>query len=112
MCGSSKVMLVCNLSPEAISTQETLSSLNFASRAAQVELGPVKRVTADKQASSGGVAGASEGGGDARPSSACSSPTRGPSGLRTSRLGDRASPVPSVGGSPRPSGSFAKPARH
>ena len=36
LCGSSKVMLVCNLSPEAASATETLSSLNFASRAAQV----------------------------------------------------------------------------
>ncbi|CAL5228511.1 g11661 [Coccomyxa viridis] len=43
LCGSSKVMLVCNLSPEAASAGETLSSLNFASRAAQVELGPAKR---------------------------------------------------------------------
>ena len=30
LCGSSKVLLVCNLSPESASTQETLSSLNFA----------------------------------------------------------------------------------
>ena len=36
LCGCSKVMLVCNLSPEAASAGETLSSLNFASRAAQV----------------------------------------------------------------------------
>lgn len=36
LCGSSKVMLVCNLSPEASSASETLSSLNFALRAAQV----------------------------------------------------------------------------
>lgn len=43
LCGSSKVMLVCNLSPEAASASETLSSLNFAARAAQVELGPAKR---------------------------------------------------------------------
>lgn len=38
LCGSSKVMLVCNLSPEPASASETLSSLNFASRAAQVIL--------------------------------------------------------------------------
>ena len=38
LCGSSKVMLVCNLSPEAASASETLSSLNFAQRAAQVSL--------------------------------------------------------------------------
>ena len=38
LCGSSKMMLVCNLSPERASASETLSSLNFASRAAQVIL--------------------------------------------------------------------------
>jgi len=38
LCGSSKVMLVCNLSPEAASAGETLSSLNFAARAAQVNI--------------------------------------------------------------------------
>ncbi|KAK9804341.1 hypothetical protein WJX72_008150 [[Myrmecia] bisecta] len=43
LCGSSKVLLVCNLSPEPGSASETLSSLNFASRAAQVELGPAKK---------------------------------------------------------------------
>ena len=37
LCGSSKVMLVCNLAPEAASGTETQSSLNFASRAAQVQ---------------------------------------------------------------------------
>lgn len=36
LCGSSKVLLVCCISPEASSAQESLSSLNFASRAAQV----------------------------------------------------------------------------
>ena len=41
LCGSSKVMLVCNLSPEAASATETLSSLNFASRAAQVQDPPL-----------------------------------------------------------------------
>jgi hypothetical protein len=46
LCGSSKVLLVCNLSPEAASCPETLSSLNFASRAAQVELGQARRVAA------------------------------------------------------------------
>ncbi len=39
LCGSSKVLLVCQLSPESVSCPETLSSLNFASRAAQVGLG-------------------------------------------------------------------------
>ena len=38
LSGSSKVMLVCNLSPEAASAGETLSSLNFAARAAQVNI--------------------------------------------------------------------------
>lgn len=38
LCGSSKVMLVCNISPEAVSSSETLSSLNFALRASQVSL--------------------------------------------------------------------------
>ena len=36
LCGSSKVLLVCCVSPEADSAQESISSLNFASRAAQV----------------------------------------------------------------------------
>jgi hypothetical protein len=40
---SSKTLLVCNLAPEAASTSETLSSLNFAARAAKVELGPSRR---------------------------------------------------------------------
>ncbi|MEW5311300.1 MAG: hypothetical protein WDW38_003028 [Sanguina aurantia] len=46
LCGTSKVLLVCNLSPESVSSSETLSSLNFASRAAQVELGSASRVRA------------------------------------------------------------------
>lgn len=33
---SSKALLVCNLSPDAASTSETLSSVHFAARAAQV----------------------------------------------------------------------------
>ena len=36
LCGSSKVLLVCCISPEAASAAESLSSLNFAARAAQV----------------------------------------------------------------------------
>jgi len=44
LCGSSKVMLVCNVSPEADSVSETLSSLQFASRASQVEMGQAKKV--------------------------------------------------------------------
>jgi len=43
LCGSSKVMLVCNISPEAVSASETLSSLNFALRASQVELGQARK---------------------------------------------------------------------
>jgi hypothetical protein len=42
---SCQVMLVCNVSPEAGSVSETLSSLQFASRAGQVELGQAKKVT-------------------------------------------------------------------
>ncbi|KXZ52502.1 hypothetical protein GPECTOR_9g546 [Gonium pectorale] len=37
------VLLVCNIAPEATSGSETLSSLNFASRAAQVELGVARK---------------------------------------------------------------------
>jgi hypothetical protein len=123
LCGSSKVLLVCNLAPEAESAQETLSSLNFASRAAQVELGPARRATADRapaqqQASSGGGGGTGGGGGDgsdSRAGSAASSPARTPPlGPRApTRLGERGSPVASAGSSPRlPAGAFAKPARH
>ncbi len=36
LCGSSKVLLVANLAPEAASAAETLSSLAFAARAAKV----------------------------------------------------------------------------
>ncbi|PNH03806.1 Kinesin-4, partial [Tetrabaena socialis] len=43
LCGSSKVLLVANISPEHTSGSESLSSLNFASRAAQVELGAARR---------------------------------------------------------------------
>lgn len=61
LCGSSKVLLVCNLSPEAASCNETLSSLNFASRAAQVELGQARRVPAAPPAAAAvGSASASE----------------------------------------------------
>mmetsp|Transcript_20588 Transcript_20588/g.45089 ORF Transcript_20588/g.45089 Transcript_20588/m.45089 type:complete len:554 (-) Transcript_20588:44-1705(-) len=58
LCGTSKVLLVCNISPEPVSSSETLSSLNFAHRAAQVELGAARRVEritpADRMTSSGG----------------------------------------------------------
>ncbi|PRW21080.1 kinesin KIFC3 isoform X3 isoform B [Chlorella sorokiniana] len=54
LCGSSKVLLVCCISPEAASAQESLSSLNFASRAAQVELGPIRK--ANEQGTPGGAA--------------------------------------------------------
>ena len=43
LCGSSKALLVCNLSPEAASASESLSSLHFASRAAAVELGRARK---------------------------------------------------------------------
>ena len=56
LCGNSKVLLVCNLSPEAADAPETLSSLAFASRAAQVELGPARRAAA--AAGGGGTAAA------------------------------------------------------
>lgn len=36
LCGNSKVLLVCNVAPEAEEIGETLSSLAFAQRAAQV----------------------------------------------------------------------------
>jgi hypothetical protein len=38
LCGSSKVLLVCNVAPEPASAAETICSLNFASRAAKVRL--------------------------------------------------------------------------
>ena len=47
LCGSSKVLLVCCLSPEPGSAGETLSSLNFAQRAAQVELGPARKASGE-----------------------------------------------------------------
>ncbi len=53
LCGSAKVLLMCCVSPDADSTSETLSSLNFATRASQVELGPVRR--AAEAGSSGAV---------------------------------------------------------
>lgn len=78
LCGSSKVLLVCNLSPEAVSCSETLSSLNFASRAAQVELGQARRVSSATAAAAGG-AGLMDGYGQYagnEPSSSSSSPVR------------------------------------
>ncbi|KAL4420520.1 hypothetical protein ABPG75_010176 [Micractinium tetrahymenae] len=56
LCGSSKVLLVCCVSPEVANAQETLSSLNFASRAAQVELGPIRKAAepATRKASAAG----------------------------------------------------------
>ena len=39
LCGSSKVLLVTNLAPEAASAAETLSSLSFAARAAKARPG-------------------------------------------------------------------------
>lgn len=48
LCGASKVALVCCVSPGAPSAAETLSSLNFASRAAQVALGPPRKAGAEE----------------------------------------------------------------
>lgn len=79
LSGSSKVLVVCQLSPDASEASESLSSLGFASRAAQVELGAARR---------GGNAGNS-GGSDA---SAPSSPGR--------RGGGDACANPSPGNSP------------
>ena len=45
LSGNSKVMMVCNISPEESSASETASSLNFAKRANQVEAGQAKKVT-------------------------------------------------------------------
>ena len=45
LAGNSKVMMVCNISPEESSVSETASSLNFAKRANQVEAGQAKKVT-------------------------------------------------------------------
>lgn len=42
--GSSKVLLVCCVAPEAEFAAETLSTLAFAQRASQTELGPARRV--------------------------------------------------------------------
>ncbi|KAF8062937.1 KIN14Q [Scenedesmus sp. PABB004] len=62
LSGSSKVLLVCCCSPEPASASETLSSLNFAARAAQVELGAARRAPA-AAANPAGDGAAAEGGG-------------------------------------------------
>ena len=49
LSGNSKVLMLCNISPEESSASETMSSLNFAKRANQVETGPARRVTKTKQ---------------------------------------------------------------
>jgi kinesin family protein C2/C3 len=49
LCGNSKVLMMCNISPEESSASETMSSLNFAARANQVETGPVRRAHKTKQ---------------------------------------------------------------
>jgi hypothetical protein len=126
LCGSSKVLLVCNLSPEAASCGETLSSLNFASRAAQVELGQTRRA-ATPAVGGAAAAGSGGGGGDAdscgdggrlspEPSSsslraqasgvAGTGDVRGPAGAFVGRA---KSPVGAVGGGGPVSGRVGSP---
>ena len=45
LCGNSKVLLVCNVAPEAAEIGETLSSLGFAQRAAQVRRATVRELS-------------------------------------------------------------------
>jgi hypothetical protein len=73
LCGTSKVLLVCNLSPEAASCGETLSSLNFASRAAQVELGQARRVTGSAPTAAAAGGSNADGGGSLSPEPSSSS---------------------------------------
>jgi kinesin family protein C2/C3 len=134
LCGSSKVLLVCNLSPEAASASESISSLNFASRAAQVELGMARKAAAVAASPQAGASDADAGsslraeGSNSSIGSAAAGGTRIPTapgspdrksvvvGRPASRLSER------LGGSssPAPPGSpgaaqrlvMAKPARH
>ncbi|GAX76596.1 hypothetical protein CEUSTIGMA_g4042.t1 [Chlamydomonas eustigma] len=61
LSGSSKVLLVCNVSPEAVSASETISSLNFALRVGQVELGQTRKVIDNKSGSPSSISHASPG---------------------------------------------------
>jgi kinesin family protein C2/C3 len=132
LCGSSKVLLVCNLSPEAASASESISSLNFASRAAQVELGMARKAAAVPQASSSDAdagsglraegsnssIGSAAAGGGSRIPAAPGSPDRKSgvvAGRPASRLSERlGSSSPAPPGSPGAVGRLvmAKPARH
>lgn len=117
LCGSSKVLLVCNLAPEPCSCGETLSSLSFAARAAQVELGQARRAAAPHAGGSGDTAGegagcsSSSGGGAADGDAAAAagsrgstpSPTKAGSSERASALRSSAGsglPCPGSGGRP------------
>ena len=57
LSGNSKVLMVCNISPEESSAQETTSSLNFAKRANQVETGQARRVGHAAAVAAGGGGG-------------------------------------------------------
>ena len=61
LSGDGKTLMLCNLSPTEMSSQESLSSLRFASQVNQVELGQAKRSISDVGSKSG------EGGGKTPP---------------------------------------------
>ncbi|KAF6259988.1 P-loop containing nucleoside triphosphate hydrolase protein [Scenedesmus sp. NREL 46B-D3] len=116
LCGSSKVLLVCNLSPEPASCSESLSSLNFASRAAQVELGQARRTPAAAGSSSTAAdaaadAAGSPGRGGSSSSSAAAAAAggtdRGSSSSPTKMMSTGTHPLAAGGGSVRTSGSFS-----
>jgi hypothetical protein len=112
LSGTSKVLLVCNLSPEGQSASETLSSLNFASRAAQVELGQARR-TADRDGS-GTAAAASINPGTPKAASAVLAGGAFASERPGSAGPGCRSPLPGMLGAPPPSsllgGKTSKPA--